>query len=210
MFTGLIEQTGIVRNIERKDAGASMTLEIGSLPQAVIGDSIAVNGACLTLTSLAHDRYTFDLSSETIQKTNFERSRSGDLVNVEQPLRPSDRLHGHLVNGHIDCTALVSGIHPSGTYRIVTFELSERTHYLVEKGFIAIDGISVTPYDIRERLFTTAVLPYTYEHTNLRSKKVGDIVNIEFDIIAKYMERLLKTRKGGTMTEAFLRERGFA
>ncbi|MCL4557728.1 MAG: riboflavin synthase [Deltaproteobacteria bacterium] len=210
MFTGLIEHTGIVRRIERKDAGASITIEIGQLPQAGVGDSIAVNGACLTLTSVVNDRYAFDVSSETIRKTGFAHSRSGDVANVELPLRLSDRLHGHIVNGHVDCTAAVYGMRPSGRYHIVTFELSERTHYLVEKGFIAVDGISVTPYDIRERLFTIAVIPYTYEHTNLKGRKVGDIVNIEFDIIAKYMESMLKRGSDNKITEAFLKERGFA
>ncbi len=210
MFTGLIDCTGIVRRLEKKDMGSSITVTIESLSGAAIGDSVAVNGACLTLTSIAKDTHTFDVSPETMEKTAFGTMKTGATVNVEMPRKLSDRLHGHLVNGHIDCTAVVSTIEPSGKYRLFTFELPEKTPYLVEKGFIAVDGISVTPYNIKVRSFTIAVIPYTYEHTNLDTKRPGDAVNIEFDIIAKYIESMLNTRKGGTITETFLKERGFA
>ncbi len=210
MFTGLIEYTGVVERIQKKDAGASLTARIESLPEAGTGDSVAVNGACLTLISVSNDVYTFDISPETIQKTGFVRIKSRDVINIERPRRVSDRLHGHMVNGHIDCTAVVAGIKPAGGHHLFTFELSEKTHYLVEKGFIAVDGISVTPYDVNDRLFSIAVIPYTYGHTNLHTRKTGDAVNIEFDIIAKYIESMLHRSKGGTITEAFLKERGFA
>lgn len=215
MFTGLIEYTGVVGRIEKKDTGATIAVTIGtvkikSLPQAGIGDSVSVNGACLTLTSIANGIYTFDVSPETMQKADFGHMKTGDVVNIEMPRRASDRLHGHIVNGHIDCTAVIKGIKPSGKHRIFTFELSEKTLYLVEKGFIAVDGISVTPYDVMERIFTIAVIPYTYEHTNLNTKKTGGTVNIEFDIVAKYIENMLNKRKGNKITESFLRERGFA
>ncbi len=210
MFTGLIEYTGIVERIEKKDAGASIAVKIKSLSDAGIGDSIAVNGACLTLTSLLNEMYTFDISSETMQKAGFDHTKAGDVVNIEMPRRLSDRLHGHIVNGHIDCTSVITGIRSSGKYHLFTFELSERTPYLVEKGFIAVDGISVTPYNVKDRIFTIAVIPYTYQHTNLNVKKTGDTVNIEFDIIAKYIESMLNRNKGNNITEAFLKERGFA
>ncbi len=211
MFTGLIEHTGIVERMEKKDTGSAISVRIQSLTGAVTGDSIAVNGACLTLTNAADNRYTFDLSSETMGKAAFGQLKSGDIVNIEMPRRVSDRLHGHIVNGHIDCTAQMTGMRQSGNHHIVTFELSAKTPYLVEKGFIAVDGISVTPYDVREqRVFSIAVIPYTYEHTNLKAKKTGAVVNIEFDIIAKYVESMLKRDKSVPITEAFLKERGFA
>ncbi len=210
MFTGLIESTGIVHRIEKKDAGALIAVRIESLPGAGKGDSIAVNGACLTLTSLVDGIYTFDVSSETMQKSAFDRVNTGDVVNIEMPRRVSDMLHGHIVNGHIDGTAIVTGIRSSGKYHVVTFELFAKTPYLVEKGFIAVDGISVTPYDVKERMFTISVIPYTYEHTNLKVKKSGDTVNIEFDIIAKYVESMLNRNTGHKITETFLKERGFA
>jgi riboflavin synthase len=210
MFTGLIEYTGSVEHLEKNDTGASIRVKIASLSGAVQGDSVAVNGACLTLTSMANGMYTFDISSETMQKAGFGQGKTGDIVNVEMPRRVSDMLHGHIVNGHIDCTAVIAGIRTTGKYHIVTFELSAKTPYLVEKGFIAVDGISVTPYDVKERMFTISVIPYTYEHTNLKVKKTGDTVNIEFDIIAKYIESMLNKNKGNTVTEAFLKERGFA
>ncbi len=210
MFTGLIEYTGIVERFEKKGDGASIAVKIKSLSDVGIGDSIAVNGACLTLTSMLNEMYTFDISSETMQKADFGHIKTGDVVNIEMPRRVSDRLHGHIVNGHIDCTAVIAVISSSGKYHLFTFELSEKTPYLVEKGFIAVDGISVTPYDVKDRIFTIAVIPYTYEHTNLNVKKTGDKVNIEFDIIAKYIESMLNRNKGNKITESFLKERGFA
>lgn len=211
MFTGLIAHTGTVERMDRQDPGAAISVRIPSLTGAVPGDSIAVNGACLTLTAAAQDRYTFDVSSETMEKTAFGQVKIGDIVNIEMPRQVSDRLHGHIVNGHIDGSARMTGVRQSGKYHIVTFELSVKTPYLVEKGFIAVDGISVTPYDVRDqRIFTIAVIPYTYEHTNLKTRKPGAEVNIEFDIIAKYVESMLKRDKVVPMTEAFLKERGFA
>ncbi len=210
MFTGLIQYTGAVERIDKKDAGASITLKVHSLTGVDTGDSVSVNGACLTLTSMNHDVYVFDISPETIQKTNFLRTGRGDIVNIELPSRVSDRLHGHIVNGHIDSTAVITDIKASGKYHLFTFELSQSTHYLVEKGFIAIDGISVTPYDVKGRLFTVAIIPYTYERTNLNTKKTGNAVNIEFDIIAKYVESMLNKNKGSIITEEFLKQRGFA
>ncbi|MGC8685112.1 MAG: riboflavin synthase [bacterium] len=210
MFTGLIEHTGIVKHIEKKDSGALLAVSIKTLTSANAGDSIAVNGACLTLLSLTGDIFSFDISTETMQRSNFSRSRTGDVVNIEMPLKVTDRLHGHIVNGHVDCTARIAGIKSLGKHHIFTFELSEKTPYLVEKGFIAVDGISVTPYGIKERAFNIAVIPYTYEHTNLNTKQVGDIVNIEFDIIAKYVESMLNKHNNVKLTEAFLKEKGFA
>jgi riboflavin synthase len=210
MFTGLIEHTGKIEHLEKKDAGALIVVNIGSILGVKVGDSIAINGACLTLTSMHNNQYSFDVSDETIKRSNFNRAKIGDIVNVEMPLKVSDRLHGHIVNGHIDCTSIITGIKPSGKYHLFTFELPEKTPYIVEKGFIAVDGISVTPYNIKDRMFTIAVIPYTYEHTNLNSKKIGDIVNIEFDIIAKYIEIMLNKNKGDRLTEAFLKEKGFA
>lgn len=210
MFTGLIQCTGMVESIDRKDTGATVTVKIRSLPDLNTGDSVAVNGACLTLLSFERSSYVFDVSPETIRRTGFEQTGRGDTVNIELPSRVSDRLHGHIVNGHVDSTAVISGIKASGKYRLFTFELAESTHYLVEKGFIAVDGISVTPYDVRDRSFTAAILPYTFEHTNLITKKTGQKVNIEFDIIAKYVESMLNKGKDSILTEEFLKQRGFA
>jgi len=210
MFTGLIEYTGIVEYVEKRDAGAALTIRINRLSQATPGDSIAVNGACLTLTSVNRDLYSFNISPETILKANFLRMKQSDIVNIELPRRLSDRLHGHIVNGHIDCTALIVTIRASGSSYLFTFELSRETHYLVEKGFVAVDGISVTPYNVHDKLFSVAVIPYTYEHTNLSSGKTGKSVNIEFDIVAKYINSMLNKNKGNVITEEFLKRKGFA
>lgn len=210
MFTGLIEHIGTIERIQKRSEGNLLVVNIPTLSGTNVGDSIAVNGACLTLVSLTKNMFTFDISAETMQRSSFSRSIAGNVVNIEMPLKVSDRLHGHIVNGHVDCTAKVAGIKPYGKHHIFTFELSEKTSYLVEKGFIAIDGISVTPFEVKDKTFNIAVIPYTYEHTNLNTKAIGDIVNIEFDIIAKYVESILNKRNSVKLTETFLKEKGFA
>lgn len=207
MFTGLIEHTGIVEDI---DSSGFIKVNIKNLSETHAGDSISINGACLTLVSINKSTYTFELSPETIKTTGFGIIRPYDMVNVELPKRLSDRLHGHLVQGHIDTTADIINIKESGKHHSFTFALKRISPYLVDKGFIAIDGISVTPYNVSGTMFTIAVIPYTYEHTNLNKRHVKERVNIEFDVIAKYIDSILNIKKRSKITEDFLKERGFA
>jgi riboflavin synthase len=193
MFTGIIEDVGeVVR--WRKRAGAGVLTLAGNLPVAEmkLGASIAVNGACLTIVDKAGSRFTVDVSPETLQRTNFRALRRGDIVNLERPLRLSDRLGGHLVTGHVDGVGVVEKIRKRGKFIFYTFRVPPRLALqLVQKGSVAVDGISLTVNGCEEGRFSVAVIPFTLKHTNLRDLRVGDKVNIETDLIGKYVQRLL-------------------
>ncbi|HYS42832.1 MAG TPA: riboflavin synthase [Geobacteraceae bacterium] len=203
MFTGLIEAVGKVTGIERHGA-ARLTVE-APFPTAEIhmGDSIAVNGVCLTVVGKGGGTFTFDVSPETIDRTAFRRLRSGSRVNLERALRLSDRLGGHLVTGHADFVAVVAERREASGNIMFSFRIpGEFSRYLVEKGSVAIDGISLTVNSVTADGFTVNVIPHTAERTILKEKRAGDEVNIETDIIGKYLERLLSAKaesKGVTL-----------
>ncbi len=201
MFSGLIEEVGKVVGIERGGAAARLRVA-SSLPaeEICLGDSIAVNGVCLTVVALSGTTATFDVSPETLERTAFRALRPGSPVNLERALRLSDRLGGHIVSGHVDCVAtLVERREVSGNI-VFAFTLPrEFSRYVVEKGSIAIDGISLTVNAASADGFAVNVIPHTAEKTTLREKAVGDPVNIEVDILAKYVERLLG--RGGEEAE---------
>jgi riboflavin synthase len=196
MFTGIIEDMGeVVR--WRKRAGAGVLTLAGNLPVAEmkLGASIAVNGACLTIVDKAGTRFMVDVSPETMQRTNFHALRRGDRVNLERPLRLSDRLGGHLVTGHVDGVGLAEKIRKQGKFTFYTFRVPPALALqLVQKGSVAVDGISLTVNDCEEGRFSVAVIPFTLKHTNLRDLRVGDKVNIETDLIGKYVQRLLQVK----------------
>lgn len=209
MFTGLIEAVGSLSGQRR--SGASVCLEVtAGLPpgEVAVGDSIAVNGACLTVTAISGDRFAFDVSPETIARTTFQGMRPGSPLNVERALRLGGRLDGHLVTGHIDCIGRLERSESRGNARFLTFSLpAEHAGMLVEKGSVAIDGISLTVNDVADDRFSVAIIPHTLEKTTLASLSAGQPVNIETDIIGKYVARLLSTRKpeGGLTMETLLR-----
>jgi riboflavin synthase len=189
MFTGLIEEVG------RVAANRDAQLEI-SAPQTSksmrAGDSVAVNGCCLTVASRARDKLTFDLLQETLTRTNLGNLRRGELVNLERALRAGDRLGGHFIQGHIDCVAKIRSFEKRGADRRLEIELPARfAHYVVAKGSIAIDGISLTIAEVLPKSLVVWIIPHTQQQTNLARAKAGDAVNIEFDILAKYVERML-------------------
>jgi len=173
-----------------------------------VGDSIAVNGACLTVTSLQGGSFSVDVVPETMRRTNFGLLRPGDPINLERALQLGERMGGHLVQGHVDCTGRVVSLVPEkGAVLMTISPPTDIMLYLVEKGFIAVDGVSLTVVGIDASSFTVSLIPLTREQTNLGSRKPGDIVNLEVDVMGKYVERLL--RRVGGITPEFLAKHGF-
>lgn len=206
MFTGLIEDIGKVLRLERTGSGARLVASCGlPLAEICIGDSVAVNGACLTVVEKGTGCLSFDVSPETVTRTTLGRLRPGANVNLERALRLGDRLGGHLVSGHVDCMAVISGSREDSSNRIVSFRIQENfSRYLIEKGSVAIDGISLTVNEIEGDVFSVNIIPHTAQQTTLHLKRQGDEVNIETDLIGKYIERLLgpareRTRDGVSM-----------
>ncbi|MDD2321554.1 MAG: riboflavin synthase [Geobacteraceae bacterium] len=199
MFTGLVEEVGKVLGLDRAGAGARLHIA-STLPQEEIalGDSVAINGVCLTVVEKSAGRLSFDVSPETLERTGFKLLRPGSFVNLERALRFGDRLGGHLVSGHVDCIAAIRERREvSGNYQF-SFQLPARyARYLIEKGSVAIDGISLTVNTVSDDGFTINIIPHTAEHTTLRYRGPGDEVNIETDLIGKYVERLLAKKDPG-------------
>ncbi|HEY3308509.1 MAG TPA: riboflavin synthase [Desulfuromonadaceae bacterium] len=212
MFTGLIEDVGRVVGFERRGDGGIVRVE-SALPyhEIALGDSVAVNGVCLTVT-LKTDRYlAFDCSPETMSRTTFRALRPGGRVNLERALRFGERLDGHLVTGHIDCCARLSKTEPTSGNQFLDFTLpAENMRLVVEKGSVAIDGISLTVNRVKPDGFSVNIIPHTLTRTTLAGLKIGDEVNIETDIIGKYVECLIKPwKKDGGLNMQTLAENGF-
>ncbi len=192
MFTGIVEATGVVTSSDRRDDVVRLRIATptGDLP---VGGSIAVNGCCLTATAVAPDGFACELTEETLRRTAFgERLRPGARVNLERPMRADGRFDGHVVQGHVDaCGAVVRLTRSGSAAELEIATPPEVQRYLVEKGSIAVDGISLTVASLLPAGFTVAVIPYTLERTNLAEARAGDRVNLEIDVIAKYVERLL-------------------
>lgn len=212
MFTGLIEATGRITAIDWRGAAAVLTLTT-SLPVAeiAIGDSVAVNGACLTVTAKTGSSLAFDVSPETLTGTTFRGLRSGSSVNLERAVRLGDRMGGHIVTGHIDCIGKLARSSETDGNRVLEFTLpAENARYLITKGSVAINGISLTVNSVTATGFTVNIIPLTQLATTLSGLKVGDQVNIETDIIGKYVERLLQpSNTAGGLSMKTLAENGF-
>jgi riboflavin synthase len=206
VFTGIIQETGSTISL----AAGKLHIAAGDILKGVEpGGSIAVNGVCLTVTVLDSKSFSVDVMPETLSKTNLGLLRSGDRVNLERPLALGGELGGHLVQGHIDGTGKVVSIVPEGGAVLMTFETNpEIMRYIVLKGFIAVDGISLTVTTREARTFGVSIVDYTRRHTTLPDKKTGDTVNLEVDIISKYVAEFTRppTRD---MTMEFLQEHGF-
>jgi riboflavin synthase len=194
MFTGIIEDVGeVVRWEERAGAGVLVVATKLPLADMELGASIAVNGACLTVTEKTSSRFKVDLSPETLKRTTFGKLKKGHLVNLERPLKLSDRLGGHLVTGHIDGVGEAEKIQKKGDFTFYTFRVfAALDRQLVPKGSVAVDGISLTVNDCAAGRFSIAAIPFTLKHTNLRGLRVGGKVNIETDLIGKYVQKLLR------------------
>ena len=200
MFTGIVESIGKVQSIIDSPEDTTRCLGIEtSLPISEVrqGDSISINGACLTVTNLCANIFTVDITNETLKRTNLGDLIISSSVNLERSLAFNSRLGGHILQGHIDTIGKITSFKEEGNSSIISVSIPRKLiQYVVEKGFIAIDGISLTPIKIRDSSFTVSVIPYTMSNTILNTKNIGDYVNIEVDILAKYIESLLHTRSG--------------
>jgi len=206
VFTGIVEEVGRVTSAQPKNLVIAASAVLREMEP---GGSIAVNGACLTVTSLNTHALSVDIMPETLVRTNLGLLRAGDRANLERPLSLGERLGGHLVQGHVDDTGRVASIKRDGRAIIIRFEAPpEVMRYIVEKGFIAVDGVSLTVVAKDTSSFQVSVVDYTQEHTTLGSRQVGDRVNLEVDIIAKYVEQVSQARSPG-VTMDFLQEHGF-
>lgn len=193
MFTGLIEAIGEARDIKRLGLEATLTLQVpSSFSDCRPGDSIAVDGVCLTITDIRGNLFTLDISGETLQRSTLGELKGGVMVNLERAIRLSDRLGGHLVSGHIDDTGILKKIDRQGRSWLIQISLDPSlSRYLIEKGSIAVDGISLTINSCKANSFSVAIIPQTARMTALLRKKVGDKVNIEIDMISKYIEKFI-------------------
>jgi riboflavin synthase len=206
VFTGIIKEIGRIVSAQ----SGSLVIAAGDILRKLeLGGSISVNGVCLTITSFNTDVFSVDIMPETVERTNLGLLSTGGKVNLELPLAMGGQLGGHLVQGHVDATGRVTSVSGQGEARIVMFEAPpEVMHYIVAKGFIAVDGVSLTVVTKDTSSFQVSVVGYTWRHTVLGDRQVGDLVNLEVDIIAKYVEQLSQPRSGSITTE-FLQEHGF-
>ena len=195
MFTGIVEETGIVRSFKEQDQAWRLVVEAKLILDDVkLGDSLSINGCCLTIVAIEGPCLSFDLLEESIRKTSIKSVSTGSLVNLERALLPTSRMGGHMVSGHVDGLGTIRSIEQRGKDTIIEIspEKSDVTSlkYVVPKGCITLDGISLTIYSVNESSFSVWLIPHTLEVTNLHNKSVGDPINIEYDMIAKYLEKL--------------------
>jgi len=204
VFTGIIEYLGTIAALDRRQDGGRITIHApGVAAKLAIANSIAVNGCCLTVVSRDGERFAADLSGETLRKTSFHELRSGARVNLEQPLTAGKEFGGHFVLGHVDSVGRVAHLTAEGDSWWYGVEIpDEFARYVVPKGSITIDGVSLTVARWNHRVAEVAVIPFTYEHTNIRDRTSGDAVNLEGDVLGKYVERYLEARKAGTASAA--------
>lgn len=194
MFTGIVEELGRVVKLQTKQTGATLTVECSRILQdALRGASVAVNGACVTAVDLTSDQFSADLAPETLRRTNLGNLKPGSAVNLERPLHATSRLDGHFVLGHVDSTAEIASIEAlgDGNWWLRILVPQELTRYIVSKGSVSVDGISLTVAEIENNCVGFTIIPYTYEHTTLHTYGPGSRVNIEVDILAKHVEKLL-------------------
>jgi riboflavin synthase len=193
MFTGLIEEVGTVIAVNTSKSGNQLKLAAPRVAKKIRrGDSLAVSGCCLTLNSRRGDELIFDLLEETIARTNLKNLQRKQLVNLERAVTASERFGGHFIQGHIDCVSPVIACQKSGADFRLEIELPDAfAHYVARKGSIAVNGISLTVADVLPKSFVTWIIPYTKTHTNLDRVRAGDLMNLEFDIMAKYVERMV-------------------
>jgi riboflavin synthase len=217
VFTGIVEEVGAIQELRRLSQGAAITVKAGLIASGLkIGDSVAVNGVCLTATHIGSDFFVADVSSETLRISSFKQVRHGARVNLERSLLVGGRLGGHFVLGHVDGVGRFTGKAASGDGWDLSFEFpDELERYLVYKGSIAVNGISLTVSSLSKGAFAVAVIPHTFVNTNLSQLNIGDPVNLETDILGRYFERFFQLgldqneKSGAKLTSEYLREQGF-
>jgi riboflavin synthase len=192
MFTGLVQSLGRVAAVDRDDEGARITIETSLVGDLGPGDSIAINGVCLTAVSLGNGSFEADAMNETLTRSSLGGLSAGSEVNLELPLRATDRLGGHVVQGHVDAVGTIAEVVQDGFSRRIRIEApGELLRYVIEKGSIAVDGVSLTVSALDDRSFTVSLIPETLERTNLGNASAGTRVNLEVDVLAKYVEKLM-------------------
>ena len=211
MFTGIIEDKGKILRADVRGQGRRLILKVPRhLTDLQLGDSINVNGACLTVVEKTGENIAVDVSSETVEKTTFREVREGDEVNLELAMRLSDRLGGHIVTGHVDAVGTLVERRSELEFVHLKIQVPKSvSRYVVPKGSIAVDGISLTVNACDGDEIQMTLIPYTLEKTTLLNKRVGDRVNVEADVLGKYIEKLMEGRESGKVTLSFLREHGF-
>ena len=205
MFTGLVEKISKVRDISFNSNGAKIFFE-ADFDDVKLGDSIALNGVCLSVTSINDNVFCADIMNETLNISSLKNLKKGDEINLERAMKLSSRLDGHIVSGHIDCISKVKNIAQDGFSKRIVFDCN--TDLIIKKGSIAINGVSLTVSDVKENEFEVSLIPQTLNDTNLKNLKNGDIVNIEYDLFAKYIQKFC-SKKQSNITLEFLKENGF-
>ncbi|MFL5860508.1 MAG: riboflavin synthase [Solirubrobacteraceae bacterium] len=196
MFTGLVQDLGRVRDVDRTDDGVRLTVDSSLAGDLSLGDSVAINGVCLTATATDGTGFTAEVMNETLRRSSLRDAVPGGVVNVELPLRASDRLGGHVVQGHVDGVGTVSSVVADGFSRRLEIEVPDDVlRYIVIKGSVAVDGVSLTVSGVGDASFTVSLIPETLERTNLGTAQPGTRVNLEVDVLAKYVERLVATTR---------------
>ncbi|AMB94538.1 riboflavin synthase [Aerococcus sanguinicola] len=211
MFTGLIEEVGKIKAIKKSSQACVVQIGAARVLEGIqVGDSVAVNGICLTVTDFDQSSFTVDVMPQTWQMTALAQLDRGSAVNLERAMAASDRLGGHFVSGHIDGKAQLQAIRPQGNAVLYDFRAGkDLLDDMVNQGSVAIDGISLTLVQVDQQGFRVSIIPHTLDQTNLTQKKVGDWVNIETDMIGKYVKRFMAKAESSDLTEAYLREQGF-
>ncbi|MFZ4671615.1 MAG: riboflavin synthase [Flavobacterium sp.] len=195
MFTGIIETLGIIKEIKRDNDNLHITVSSSITHELKIDQSVAHNGVCLTVIAIDNEEYTVTAIRETIVKTNLAEWRIGDLLNLERAMKLGDRLDGHIVQGHIDQTGVCTAISEANGSWYFTFEYDSKLNNItIEKGSITVNGVSLTVLNSKPNEFSVAIIPYTFEHTNFKAFQLGTKINLEFDVVGKYVARLYATR----------------
>lgn len=196
MFTGIIEELGEITNLHRTGDNLNITVKAKMTSELKIDQSIAHNGVCLTVVKIMEDQYTVTAIKETLEKTNLKELNSGDVVNLERGMKLGARLDGHIVQGHVDQTAVCNNITEENGSWIFSFEYDPSPENLtIEKGSITVNGVSLTVVNSERNKFSVAIIPYTFENTTFKALKKGDAVNLEFDVVGKYVKRLTELRE---------------
>jgi len=195
MFTGIIEDMGIVTNLREEQDNLHITVKSALTNELKIDQSVAHNGVCLTVVNIKNDQYTVTAIKETLDKTNLKSLKINDKVNLERAMKLGDRLDGHIVQGHVDQTAVCTNIEQQNGSWVFTFKYDPKLNNItIEKGSITVNGTSLTVVNSQKDSFSVAIIPYTYEHTNFNTFKIGAEVNLEFDVLGKYVSRLLELK----------------
>lgn len=215
MFTGIVEEIGQIEGVIKSEKSARITIKAYKVLEDVKhGDSISTNGVCLTVTAFSKDKFTVDVMAETMRRSNLSSISKGTYVNLERALRAGDRLGGHMVSGHIDGTGAITAFDEEDNAVWLTIEASsDILKYIVQKGSIAIDGVSLTVAYIDDKVFKVSIIPHTKDATTLIKKKIGDIVNLECDMVGKYIEKFLSVKEQSPRKKSidlnFLSDNGF-